>query len=60
MLNHDSFLNHVVVNNLIGNYEEHAHYPSNVAHVIVSTADLLMLIQPQRLLRDSETDTTRY
>ena len=46
--NQGSVLNHVVVINLIGHCVEHAHYLSNVAHVIASSALLLTLVQPQR------------
>ena len=47
MVNHDSVLDCVVVSNLIGHCVKHTQYPSNVAHVIASVANLLSLVQPQ-------------
>ena len=50
----DSILDHVVVRNVIGHCVDHAHYPFTVPHVIASAADLLTLVQPQRMCRTEQ------
>ena len=51
---HDSSLDHVVVSNVIGYCIEHAHSPSTVHNVIVSSADLRFFSPKEHVVQSSE------